>query len=405
MLANDPGKLNLATVAEYPTVGEGNRLKHGARPQSKTAGREAERASGPDGAAKCARVATYCLTMGHFNKATGKAQRLADAESWNRELAGEHARLSTVSRNTSYPGRLGEYHAVVSAVAEAVHASRAKRRVRRAKFTYYMRSTSVIDKFWAMVRRGRARDGTLGMEDFSLLAYGEAGVSGRWAGGGPHRRMWVSAQRTFRKSHVVRVDEYNTSKKHAYCGAVLAGVVSRGGHTRHGGVYGAVERGIKMCTSTSCLNFVDRDVNAALNILHAFIATLRVSKGRVPLSAGGGGQHITAAPQLTTHPLPQPQPHKPTLTLFFCIAQGQERPMFLQRDGVTGFSETGAQIAARAAKAMYYIKCEYFEWYFVYIVGENLSLYNHSPTHTQITPFSLSFTVKIPAAKQLIFRV
>ena len=39
---------------------------------------------------------------------------------------------------------------------------------------------------------------------------------------------------------------------------------------------GALEDSLKRCTNTYCLNIIDRDVNAALNILLAFMARLKV---------------------------------------------------------------------------------------------------------------------------------
>ncbi len=295
VLGNDPGVGNLACVVEHVQKGEGNRFHQGPRPARKTAGREAARASGPDGAARCARTATYALTQGHFDKCTGKARRLAKAAACNRQVAAQHALLATTTRKTSYPARLGAYHVIADSVAEACQANRAQPRVRRALFTYYMLSTSVMDSFWASVRRGRARDGTLRKEAQTLLAYGAAGPDGHWRGGGPHRRLYVSAQRVFGGARVAKTDEFNTTRTHAHCGAVLSDVVDKAKNNKQRLPHGATEHSLKHCPK--CSSWVDRDVNAALNILKAFIAALRVRctgaevwgrgwRGLVPLCPG-----------------------------------------------------------------------------------------------------------------------
>ena len=272
VLGVDPGVGNLACVVEHVLVGEGNRFHQGPR-KDESGRRAAARATGPDGEARCARTATYALTQGHFDKCTGKARRLASAAAINREVAAQHALLATTTRNTSYPERLGAYHVIFNSVAAACQANRARRRVRRAHFTYYMLSTSVMDKFWATVRRGRARDGTRKMEAKTLLAYGKEGPDGHWRGGGPHKRLFASAQRVFHPTRVAKIAEYNTTKTHAHCGAVLSDVVDNNKNHKQRLPHGALEHSLKHCPK--CSSLVDRDVNAAINILKAFVATLR----------------------------------------------------------------------------------------------------------------------------------
>ena len=141
-----------------------------------------------------------------------------------------------------------------------------------------MLSTSVMDKFWAGVRRGRARDGTLHMESKTLLSYGAAGVDGHWRGSGPYRRLYVSAQRILGAERVYKCDEYNTTKTHAHCGAVLSDVVDNSKNHKQRLPHGALEHSLKHCPQ--CSSMVDRDVNAALTLLTACVALLRVRAPR-----------------------------------------------------------------------------------------------------------------------------
>jgi hypothetical protein len=266
-------------VAEHVTTGEGNRLGRGARcggdtatAQRRLCGREAARETRGRGNARGERVATYVLHQGEFDRKSGKLANLARSAHWRREVAAEHALLSTASRKTLRLDRLAQYHAVAEATAEACWANRSKTRIARAAFGVWSRSTAMLDSFWASVRRGRARDGTLHRESRTLLGYGAG-----WGntGGGPHKRVRDSADRVFGAARVITVDEFNTSKTCHVCGDVLQGVLDRAKNFKRGAPAGAVERGLKHCARRTCSSFLDRDVNAALNMLKALLADLR----------------------------------------------------------------------------------------------------------------------------------
>jgi hypothetical protein len=170
------------------------------------------------------------------------------------------------------PKRLAQYHAVAERTAGACWANRSKRRISRAAFGVWSRSTAMLDSFWAGVLRGRARDGTLGREATTVLGYG-AGWGG--TGGGPHKRVRDSAERIFTRARVTTIEEFNTSKTCHVCGDVLQGVVEREKNFKKGAPAGAVDRGLKHCARRTCSSFLDRDVNAALNMLKVLLARLR----------------------------------------------------------------------------------------------------------------------------------
>ena len=269
ILGNDPGEGNLACVAEHVQWGEGNRLGRGARcsrsseaSARRRAGREAARRNPAyaHGNARGERVATYVLRQGEFERKSGKLAHLVNSAKWRVEVAAEHALLSTASRKTMQIPRLAEYHAVAAATADACWANRGRRRISRAAFGVWSRSTAMLDGFWAGVLRGRARDGTLGREATTLLGYG-AGWGG--TGGGPHKRVKDSAERVFSLARVTTIDEFNTSKTCHVCGEVLRGCVEVQKNFTKGAPAGAVDRGLKHCSSSTCSSFLDRDVNVS----------------------------------------------------------------------------------------------------------------------------------------------
>ena len=76
-------------------------------------------------------------------------------------------------------------------------------------------------------------------------------------------------------ARVITIDEFNTSKTCHVCGDVLQGVVDSTKNFLRGAPAGAADRGLKHCARSTCSSFLDRDVNAALNILKALLAQLR----------------------------------------------------------------------------------------------------------------------------------
>ena len=268
ILGCDPGVGNLATVVEYVRLGEGNRLGHRERCPPTKAGRERanrrqqQRESRGDANPRGERVATYVLTRGDLEKKSGKVKHLAQSAKWTREVAAQHALLSTACRKTMRVGRLAEYHHVVAATAGACWANRERRRIARAAFGVWCRSNAALDAFWAGVLRGRKCDGTTGMESRTVMGYGD------WRGGfgAPTARVRASANLVFRgrgAGRVVEIDEFNTSMTCHCCGDVLQDVVDTKKNFKNGRPAGAVERGLKHCLRQTCSTFLDRDVNVS----------------------------------------------------------------------------------------------------------------------------------------------
>ena len=283
ILSCDGGLVNMATVVEIVLKGEGNRLGKGPRGVGKPttykgeemSGREAARLSHPDNP-RGERVAVYVLRRGEFDRQSGKEKSLALSAKWRKEVAAEHDLLSTVSRKTLRLDRLAAYHAVVDSTADKCWANRSKTRIARQAFGVWSRSTALMDKFWAGILRGRERDGTTGMEERTILGYGDWAFK-KGVGGGA-KRLRESALRVFRahgRGRVLIIDEYKTSKTCHSCGSVLRDLVDTRKNRIKGAHPGNVDRGFKHCEHRKCLSFLDRDVNGALNIRKATITRLR----------------------------------------------------------------------------------------------------------------------------------
>ena len=249
------------------------------------------------------------------------------------------------AKKKAYPhiARLSAYHAVAGEVADACWENRSKRRIAREKFGVWSRSTAVIDTFWSSVLRGRTRDATTGFDGtdrskFSVLAYGD----GKWAGGrAPHVRIRESAERIFGRSRVKTVWEYNTSQKCNVCGDVVQGVVDRHKNNKKGRACGALDRGLKLCTRSTCSSFLDRDVNVRSHT--------HTRPERTPHILTHAHAHHTRS----HHPTPQAGLN--IMKALLAELRGEERPRHLRKDFDTTSSVTtgnppghNAQLFARS---------------------------------------------------------
>ncbi len=125
----------------------------------------------------------------------------------------------------------------------------------------YMGKRSCIDRFFASIP-----DKNLIIKP--IVAYGSADFSptARHERSVPTVSMRKACQRHFR---TFDEDEYNTTQMCCRCHQVTSKVTKV-----KEGEYREV-RGLRWCSSTKCRKFLNRDKNAALNILRAFTSVTR----------------------------------------------------------------------------------------------------------------------------------
>lgn len=223
----------------------------------------------------------------HEAKAARTTRRYAG---WNSLASVEHAALAGVTHRTANHESFDNYLAVLARHGPRLWELRSHKRWVRERFRSWRAYQRSELGFWRRVCHGLPQDGTTGMESVTTIAYGDAdiGQPGR-GGGGSSRSMRGPCEAVFGKRRVVGVDEFLTSQRCHVCTEQLHTVVDmRPGHwLRHATQptlsspsrrprKGDVVWGLKCCTSSSCSRrFHDRDTNAALNILCAFLARHR----------------------------------------------------------------------------------------------------------------------------------
>jgi transposase len=101
-------------------------------------------------------------------------------------------------------------------------------------------------------------------EEKPVIAYGAAKFN-------PNSKSELSAPTTFLSKRCAKhyptiyVDEYNTTKVCHGCDEKLCPILKRTGEDEKREI-----RGLRWCSSTKCRTLVNRDLNAALNILRCF---------------------------------------------------------------------------------------------------------------------------------------
>jgi hypothetical protein len=216
------------------------------------------------------------LTKGEFYSRIGKARSDQRIKGWlkaeieARESAvsadgADSADVASLTPKTTDAGAWGTYLAAVRAVLEPMTANRQAKKWSRDRLRTWIAKHRVVDGFFLSLKV--ATGGRV-----PHLAWGDASFAASARGGGlaaPTTFLQKRALATLGAGCVTPVDEFRTSKCCASCGAVLQAVTAR--KTCKDGVERWCEvRGLRRCDSTDCHSFVDRDDNAARNILKVF---------------------------------------------------------------------------------------------------------------------------------------
>jgi hypothetical protein len=216
------------------------------------------------------------LTKGEFYSRIGKARSDQRIKGWLKaEIeaqasavsadGADSADVASLTPKTTDAGAWGTFLAAVRAALEPMTANRHAKKWSRDRLRTWIAKHRVVDGFFLSLKA--ATGGRV-----PHLAWGDASFAASARGGGlaaPTTFLQKRAVATLGAGCVTPVDEFRTSKCCASCGAVLQAVTAR--KTCKDGVERWCEvRGLRRCDSTDCHSFVDRDDNAARNILKVF---------------------------------------------------------------------------------------------------------------------------------------
>ena len=202
----------------------------------------------PDG-----RVQTYRLTRKHYYTASGMNRRKAKTAAWEQRIHAEELTHGRVSPRTANSKQWDQFLENLLSVYTVLWEEKAGKKWARERFRVYGLRRKVLDRFLHRMV-GKVKP---------LILYGAAEFSST-------ARNELSAPTSALSRHCARfaplrlVDEYNTTKVCARCDCVLSAVARQ----LDDGTIQEI-RGLRRCSSNVCsqASFVDRDKNAALNIL------------------------------------------------------------------------------------------------------------------------------------------
>jgi hypothetical protein len=229
VLANDPGRTNLAYIVEEC----------------------------PDGSIK-----KYVLTKGqyyhesHINRANRNVRR------WSEEIEDLNNRLSQTTHQTPQSSELIRYIQAFNQEADRHWSHMTQKRYARNRMDVYIHKNKCLDRFFqSLVKENPEKP---------VIAYGDAkfAPTGRGEVSGPTTFM---AKKCAQHHEVIMVNEFRTSKMCHDCGEELTLLYHDANSeikmTKEAGHSYTKIRGLRWCGSTKCRKLRNRDENAALNIL------------------------------------------------------------------------------------------------------------------------------------------
>jgi hypothetical protein len=191
------------------------------------------------------------LTRGQYHHESGVTKAGQKANKWNLGIQEVLDALSKFSyKGTSMSVFVG-YLSTINTHYDTLWAEYLKRRWARNRFTTYSGKQRTMDLFLNSIKKQSKQR--------IVLAYGDAsfGPTGPGERAVPVTRMKRECQKHF---NVVPIDEFRTSQIHHWDN-VQCGKVKQNGF---------LSRGLLWCSSTNGNKFVNRDVNAALNMLRCY---------------------------------------------------------------------------------------------------------------------------------------
>ena len=243
------------------------------------------------------------LTRDEWRARTHADRRLKRTMTWTKGLRAKDGAyeqllaLGGAAANQSTGVAFARYVRAVEALRPVIFAETLKSRWADEQFRAYQAGKRELMSFWARVRAGRIDDGTAGV--FPVVGFGEATIkpSGRGRMSTPTTAMYKACVTVMGAGAVVLTTEHRSTKCCAGCGNILQLVyapISAAQRREHDEALVAAAagrrppprplpsyrkvRGLLRCDHVGCCYsgmFLDRDRNAARNILHAFLAVDR----------------------------------------------------------------------------------------------------------------------------------
>jgi hypothetical protein len=199
---------------------------------------------------------TFKLTRRQYYHQSGMTKATKQSQKWNRKIEDILTKMSITSVKTTSEGNWNTFIKTYTKYYNKLWNHYTQNKWNRQRFGVYIKKNKCLDTFFASMRQNN--------EPKPIIAYGAAKFN-------PSNKNELSAPTTFLSKkcskfyQIKMIDEYNTTKMCSNCGSKLESTFRM--------INGKCleVRGLKWCSSTTCSKFVNRDHNAALNILKCFL--------------------------------------------------------------------------------------------------------------------------------------
>lgn len=194
------------------------------------------------------------LTRKQYYHEIKSNQRNKKARKWNKEISHELTIMSKVSIKTVKSENWQKFLTKYIKKYDILWEHYTQNKWSRLKFDSYINKNKCLDTFFASFNTNKEKP---------IIAYGAAKFN-------PNNKNELSAPTTFLSKKcnkfytTIMIDEYNTTKMCCGCGNELTKI-----RKDVNGKFLEI-RGLRWC-STKCRKFVNRDKNAAVNILNCFL--------------------------------------------------------------------------------------------------------------------------------------
>src|SRR6185436_7749749 len=210
----------------------------------------------------------YKLSRKQFYTDTGIRKAVKKTNKWNIESPELRATLDQLSQTSSRSNRLHEFFEYVKIVKnneDILWNEYTKQRYARQRFALYSGKKSVYDKFFHSIV---ADDPTKKI----VIAFGDAGFAStsKHELSAPTTTLEKQCAKWF---NIVKIDEFRTTKLHYATGKVLSKVYEKTTTIVNNTIVKTCVksvRGLLWYNTTNNGKFIDRDFNAALNILKCY---------------------------------------------------------------------------------------------------------------------------------------
>jgi len=203
----------------------------------------------------------YSLSRKQFYTESGIFLATKRSNKWNVGSLGPE--LDELSKTNSRANKLSdfkEYVSVVNKHYDKFWLEATKKRHSRQRLALYSGKQSVYSRFFQSFKiQSDTRE--------IVVAYGDAGFAStsKYEIAAPTSALEKECSKWYR---VVKIDEFRTTKLHYLTGNVLSKVQEQ--TTMNGTISKKTIRGLLWYNSTKASKFIDRDLNAAKNILHCY---------------------------------------------------------------------------------------------------------------------------------------